>query len=113
MSSPVRRGGSKTGSEFPKIHIIWLPTPFWPGRKSDDKATLPALKQNIARLVTAKMSLIAISGKNGCAAAQGAGADKNAGYLCYDRFASRSTGSGPRNARRHSLGLTLNLALKL
>lgn len=94
------------------MHIIWLPTPFWSGRKSNDKATLAALKQNIARLVTAKASLIAISGVNG-RAAQSAGANKNAGYLCYDRFAFRSTGSGPRNARRHSLGLTLNLALKL
>ncbi len=95
------------------MYIIWWTTPFWSGRKSVGKAMLAALQQNIARLATAKASLLAISGKSGCATAQSAGANKNAGYLCYDRFASRSTGSGPRNARRHSLGLMLNLALKL
>lgn len=52
------------------MHIIWLPTPFWSGRKSDDKAMLAALQQNIARLATAKASLIAISGVNGRAARQ-------------------------------------------
>ncbi|MGW9996531.1 hypothetical protein ACUXI4_000887 [Pantoea piersonii] len=65
------------------MHIIWLPTPFWSGRKSDDKATLTALKQNISK------------GESDshfrrewpcCAAAQGAGADKMQGISVTTGF---------------------------
>ncbi|EBV4143531.1 aspartate racemase [Salmonella enterica] len=46
--------------DFPKMHIISLPTPFWPGQKINDKAMISALKQGIDELVMAKVSLITI-----------------------------------------------------
>ncbi|WBV23600.1 aspartate/glutamate racemase family protein [Pantoea piersonii] len=42
------------------MHIISLPTPFWPGKKNDDSAMIAALQQGIAELVKARVSLITI-----------------------------------------------------
>lgn len=52
--------GAKYDMDFPKMHIISLPTPFWPGQKIDDRAMVAALKQGIDELVRAKVSLITI-----------------------------------------------------
>ena len=52
--------GAKHDMDFPKMHIISLPTPFWPGHKIDDTAMIAHLKQGIKDLVTAKVSLISI-----------------------------------------------------
>ncbi|EBK1958136.1 aspartate/glutamate racemase family protein [Salmonella enterica] len=52
--------GARYDMDFPEMHIISLPTPFWPGQKIDDKAMVAILKQGIDKLVRAKVSLIAI-----------------------------------------------------
>ena len=52
--------GATYDLDFPKMHIISLPTPFWPGKKIDDDAMIAALQQGIAELVRAKVSLIAV-----------------------------------------------------
>ncbi|MRS14104.1 aspartate racemase [Enterobacteriaceae bacterium RIT691] len=52
--------GAKYDMDFPKMHIISLPTPFWPGKKIDDNAMIAALQQGIAELIKAKVSLITI-----------------------------------------------------
>lgn len=52
--------GAKYDMDFPKMHIISLPTPFWPGKKVDDNAMIATLQQGIAELVRAKVSLIAV-----------------------------------------------------
>lgn len=52
--------GAKYDMDFPKMHIISLPTPFWPGKKIDDSAMIAALKQGIKELVRAEVSLIVI-----------------------------------------------------
>ena len=52
--------GARYDMDFPKMHIISLPTPFWPGEKIDDEAMVAALKQGMDELVRAKVSLIAI-----------------------------------------------------
>lgn len=54
------RYGARYDMDFPKMHIIALPTPFWPGQKIDDNAMIAALKQGIDELVRAKVSLIVI-----------------------------------------------------
>ncbi|WP_240484856.1 hypothetical protein [Pantoea eucrina] len=46
--------------DFPKMHIISLPAPFWPGKKIDDDAMIATLQQGISELVRAKVSLIAV-----------------------------------------------------
>ncbi len=52
--------GARYDMDFPKMHIISLPTPFWPGQEIDDNAMITALKQGIDELVRAKVSLIVI-----------------------------------------------------
>jgi aspartate racemase len=52
--------GAKYDMDFPKMHIISLPTPFWPGKKVDDNAMIATLQQGITELVRAKVSLIAV-----------------------------------------------------
>ncbi|MGC0903101.1 aspartate/glutamate racemase family protein [Pantoea agglomerans] len=52
--------GAKYDMDFPKMHIISLPTPFWPGKKIDDDAMIATLQQGISELVRAKVSLIAV-----------------------------------------------------
>ncbi len=52
--------GANYDMDFPKMHIISLPTPFWPGREIDDSAMIAALKQGIEELVRAEVSLIVI-----------------------------------------------------
>lgn len=52
--------GAKYDIEFPKMHIISLPTPFWPGRAIDDQAMVAALTQGIDDLLRARVSLIVI-----------------------------------------------------
>lgn len=52
--------GANYDMDFPKMHIISLPTPFWPGKAIDDSAMIAALKQGIDELVRANVSLIAI-----------------------------------------------------
>ncbi|MCE0490884.1 aspartate/glutamate racemase family protein [Pantoea sp. Mb-10] len=52
--------GAKDDLDYPKMHIISLPTPFWPGKKIDDSAMISALQQGIAELVNANVSLITI-----------------------------------------------------
>lgn len=52
--------GAKYDLDFPKMHIISLPTPFWPGKKINDDAMIAALQQGIAELVKAKVSLITV-----------------------------------------------------
>ncbi|MDR7342202.1 aspartate racemase [Pantoea alhagi] len=52
--------GARYDMDFPKMHIISLPTPFWPGKEIDDKAMIATLKRGISELVQAKVSLIAI-----------------------------------------------------
>ncbi len=52
--------GATYDMDFPKMHIISLPTPFWPGRTIDDKAMIAALQQGIEELVRAQVSFISI-----------------------------------------------------
>ena len=52
--------GARYDMDFPKMHIISLPTPFWPGKEINDNAMIAALKQGIEELVRAKVSLIVI-----------------------------------------------------
>lgn len=52
--------GAKYDMDFPKMHIISLPTPFWPGKKIDDNAMIATLQQGIYELLRAKVSLIAV-----------------------------------------------------
>lgn len=52
--------GAKYDMDFPKMHIISLPAPFWPGKKIDDDAMIATLQQGISELVRAKVSLIAV-----------------------------------------------------
>lgn len=52
--------GARYDMDFPKMHIISLPTPFWPGKEINDNAMIAALKQGIDELVKAKVSLIVI-----------------------------------------------------
>lgn len=54
------RYGARYDMDFPKMHIISLPAPFWPGQKIDDNAMIAVLKQGIDELVRAKVSLIVI-----------------------------------------------------
>ncbi len=52
--------GAKFDMDFPKMHIISLPTPFWPGQKINDNEMIAALNEGIEELVNAKVDLIAI-----------------------------------------------------
>ncbi|ENE4240279.1 aspartate/glutamate racemase family protein [Salmonella enterica] len=52
--------GAKYDLDFPKMHIISLPTPFYPGRQIEDNAMIAALQQGITELVNARVSLITI-----------------------------------------------------
>ena len=46
--------------DFPRMHIISLPTPFWPGKQIDDQAMIAALRSGINELVRAGVSFIAV-----------------------------------------------------
>ncbi|MDX7987916.1 aspartate racemase [Xenorhabdus sp. 12] len=52
--------GAKYDMDFPKMHIISLPTPFYPGRAIDDIQMIQALEGGIADLVRAEVDLIAV-----------------------------------------------------
>ncbi|EAN5345545.1 aspartate/glutamate racemase family protein [Klebsiella oxytoca] len=52
--------GAKYDIEFPHMHIISLPTPFWPGRKIDEQEMMNALRSGIVSLKNAGVSLIAV-----------------------------------------------------
>ncbi|MBD2791934.1 aspartate/glutamate racemase family protein [Xenorhabdus szentirmaii] len=52
--------GAKHDMDFPKMHIISLPTPFYPGITIDDIQMIQALQSGIADLVNAKVDLIAV-----------------------------------------------------
>ncbi|OTA21339.1 aspartate racemase [Xenorhabdus beddingii] len=52
--------GAKYDMDFPKMHIISLPTPFYPGRTIDDTRMIQALRNGIADLVKAEVGLIAV-----------------------------------------------------
>ncbi|HHD7482186.1 TPA: aspartate/glutamate racemase family protein [Klebsiella oxytoca] len=52
--------GAKYDMDFPEMHIISLPTPFWPGKKINNNEMIAALQHGIAELVKANVSLIAI-----------------------------------------------------
>ena len=46
--------------DFPRMHIISLPTPFWPGQPVDDQAMIAALRSGVSELVQAGVSFIAV-----------------------------------------------------
>ncbi|PHM40019.1 aspartate racemase [Xenorhabdus mauleonii] len=52
--------GAKYDMDFPKMHILSLPTPFYPGQTIDDVQMIQALQDGIADLVRAKVSLIVV-----------------------------------------------------
>ncbi|WP_340608651.1 aspartate/glutamate racemase family protein [Xenorhabdus bharatensis] len=52
--------GAKNDIDFPKMHIISLPTPFYPGQDIDDAKMVQALQEGIADLVKAEVNLIVI-----------------------------------------------------
>ncbi|MCC8367470.1 aspartate/glutamate racemase family protein [Xenorhabdus sp. PB61.4] len=52
--------GAKNDIDFPKMHIISLPTPFYPGQAIDDVKMVQALQAGIADLVKAEVNLIVI-----------------------------------------------------
>ncbi|VGH46765.1 Uncharacterised protein [Klebsiella pneumoniae] len=52
--------GAKYDMDFPEMHIISLPTPFWPGKKINCSEMIAALQHGIAELVKADVSLIAV-----------------------------------------------------
>lgn len=52
--------GAKHDIEFPHMHIISLPTPFWPGRQINDHEMTLALRSGIASLKHVGVSLIAV-----------------------------------------------------
>lgn len=52
--------GAKYDMDFPEMHIISLPTPFWPGKKINGSEMIAALQHGIAELVKADVSLIAV-----------------------------------------------------
>jgi len=52
--------GAKDDMDFPKMHIISLPTPFYPGREIDDRKMALALQSGIQDLVKAEVDLIVV-----------------------------------------------------
>ena len=52
--------GAKYDMDFPEMHIISLPTPFWPGKKINCSEMIAALQHGIAELVKEDVSLIAV-----------------------------------------------------
>jgi aspartate racemase len=52
--------GAKYDMGFPTMHIISLPTPFYPGQVIDDRAMIQALQHGISDLVRAEVDLIAV-----------------------------------------------------
>lgn len=46
--------------DFPRMHIISLPTPFWPGERINDQAMIAALRSGVRELVQAGVSFIAV-----------------------------------------------------
>ncbi len=52
--------GARDDMDFPKMHIISLPTPFYPGRDLDDAKMKLALQSGITDLVKAKVKLIVV-----------------------------------------------------
>ena len=46
--------------DFPRMHIISLPTPFWPGQRIDDQAMIAALRSGVGELVQAGVSFMAV-----------------------------------------------------
>ncbi|MDX7999999.1 aspartate racemase [Xenorhabdus sp. Reich] len=52
--------GAKYDMDFPKMHILSLPTPFYPGQDIDDTQMVQALQSGIADLVRAEVDLIVV-----------------------------------------------------
>lgn len=52
--------GARHDMDFPLMHIISLPTPFYPGQKTDDTAMEQALRRGITQLVQAGVGVIAV-----------------------------------------------------
>ena len=52
--------GAKFDIDYPKMHIISLPTPFFPDRAVEDAAMSAALRDGISDLVKAGVNLIAV-----------------------------------------------------
>jgi len=52
--------GAKNDMDFPKMHIISLPTPFYPGHDIDDGKMAAALQSGINDLVKAGVNLIVV-----------------------------------------------------
>ena len=55
-----RQYGATYDMDFPEIHIISLPTPFYPGKSIDSAQMIEALQKGIADLVKSDVSLISI-----------------------------------------------------
>ncbi|SEQ96201.1 aspartate racemase [Rosenbergiella nectarea] len=55
-----RQYGATYDMDFPEIHIISLPTPFYPGRAIDSTKMIDALQRGITDLVKSNVSLISI-----------------------------------------------------
>lgn len=52
--------GARFDIDYPKMHIISLPTPFFPDRPVDDAAMSAALREGIRNLVQAGVNLIVV-----------------------------------------------------
>lgn len=52
--------GAKYDMDFPHMHIISLPTPFWPGREINDHEMTHVLRSGITLLKHSGVSLIAV-----------------------------------------------------
>lgn len=52
--------GAKDDMDFPQMHIISLPTPFYPGRKINVSEMVTRLQQGIGELVAAEVNLIVV-----------------------------------------------------
>lgn len=52
--------GAKDDMDFPKMHIISLPTPFYPDRDIDDRKMASALQSGIQDLVKARVDLMVV-----------------------------------------------------
>ena len=52
--------GAKDDMDFPKMHIISLPTPFYPGKVIDDVEMTSVLRAGITDLTRAEVSLIVV-----------------------------------------------------
>ncbi len=52
--------GAKNDMDFPRIHIISLPTPFYPGRNIDNNLMIKCLRSGVSDLLKVGVSFISI-----------------------------------------------------